>query len=518
MLRSQSLEKIIKIALILIIGINLFFSIWYVLHGDIFFHTDIARDFLLLDDLAKRGIVLIGPRSSGPVGFYHGPLWMYLNYPAFLIGQGNPVIVGWFWVALQTAFLIGSYVVGKKLFSTKVGLIFTALLSLFPSVPDPVKSWLNGYYNPFGAMFLMPFYFYSLVTYTNRKTVKWLVVTLLLNGFMVQFQVAFGIPLLILTTLFVFRSIWKYKHYKHLVAFLILLIPFSTYIVFDLRHNFSHIRAIANLTNDPYKDKIPLLEIIKQRLGMMNMTGMHFFREPHDVFGILYAYAIAFGTYIALKSKTIKDKTPYQVAIYLYVGYFVLSCLHNGWLMYYYWMPLFPLVFLIFASLSSILPKQLYYGLLAFTVVWNIGMSFRYIKQSDGFIGKNQESWKFESSVAETIFKDARKNEFGFFIYTPDIFAYSTKYPFVYHQHRYPETKMNIYQRLPLTYLVIAPAPSDKPWMTGDWWKANKIGIKKSPSKTWQFENGFVIERFDLDEKDLQTPIDQNLNDWIYFR
>ncbi len=120
--------------------------------------------------------------------------------------------------------------------------------------------------------------------------------------------------------------------------------------------------------------------------------------------------------------------------------------------------------------------------------------------------------------MVETIFKDAGSREFGFFIYTPDIFAYSTKYPFVYHQRKNPNAKMAIYERKPLTYLVIAPPPSEKPWLTGDWWKSNKIGIKKAPDRIWQFDNGYRVEKFTLNEKDLARPMDQNLNDWIYFR
>jgi len=123
-------NSLIKIFLLLIIGINIFFLIWYLINGDLYFHTDIARDFLLLDDLAKRKLVLIGPRSSGLFGFYHGPLWMYLNLPAFLLGKGNPIVVGWFWILLFILFLSSSYFVAKRMFNKKVALVFTTFLSI----------------------------------------------------------------------------------------------------------------------------------------------------------------------------------------------------------------------------------------------------------------------------------------------------------------------------------------------------------------------------------------------------
>jgi len=511
-------DKLLKGFLVLIILVNVFFLVWYLLHGDIFFHTDIARDFLLLDDLAKRKLVLIGPRSSGPGGFYHGPLWMYLNYPAFLLGNGNPIVVGWFWVLLFVAFLASSYYVAKRMFNGKVALIFVTLLSLFPGIPYIQHGEMNGFYNPFGAMFLMPLFFYFITLYVKQKKAVFLTMALLINGLMFQFQVAFGGPLLLLTSSIALYLIVREKKWLHLTSFFILLIPFSTYIAFDLRHNFSHMNAILNINNKPDAVYIPIIERLKQRWGMLNTTGLHFFREPNETFNLPFAYVVAFGIYFALKSKKTSNKIPYIVGLIIYIGYFLLSCIHNGWLMYYYWMPIYPLVFLVFSSLESLLNKIIFYSLLFVCLLSNIFMSFYHMGESNSFIGKNDSSWKFQSSLAQTVFNDAKGKEFGFFIYTPDIFAYSTKYPFVYHERKNPQTKMYIYERKPLTYLIIAPPPKEKPWMTGNWWKENKIGIRKKPDKVFPFENGYVIERYQLTEKDMKIPTDQNLNDWIYFR
>jgi len=511
-------NNLITFSLLLIIGINIFFLIWYLINGDLYFHTDIARDFLLLDDLAKRKFVLIGPRSSGLFGFYHGPLWMYLNFPAFLLGKGNPIVVGWFWILLFIIFLLSSYFIAKRMFNEKVALIFTTLLSIFPGIPLINRGEMNGFYNPFGAMFLMPVFFYFITTYVKHKKAILLTTALFINGLMFQFQVAFGGPVLLITSSIAFYYIIKEKKWLYLLTFLILLIPFSTYILFDLRHNFSHLNAILNMNNKPDAVLIPILDRIRQRWGMLNTNSLHFFREPYEIFNLFFAYVIAFGFYIILKSKKITNKIPYVVGLIIYFGYFLLSCLHNGWLMYYYWIPIYPLVFLLFSSLESVINKKIFYSLVFICVFSNIIISFNNFQQSKLIIGKGDSNWKFQSSIAKTVFDDANGKDFGFFIYTPDIFAYSTKYPFAYYQRINPQTKMYIYERKPLTYLVIAPPPKEKPWMTGDWWKANKIGIKKTPDRIFTFENGYVVERFHLTEKDMKIPYDQNLNDWIYFR
>lgn len=507
----------LKALLLAVIFINVFFSVWYVIHGDIYFHTDIARDFLLLDDLAKRKIVLIGPRSSNAMGLYHGPLWMYLNFPAFLIGRGNPVAVGWFWVVLNIAFLATSYIIARRLFNSKVALIFTALLSLFPSLPNPERGWLNAFYNPHGALFLMPFFFYSLYCYLKTARVKWLLLTLLLNGCIFQFQLAFGGPLLILTGVLIFYSVFKKRKFSHLLSFAVLLIPFSTYILFDLRHDFSHVKAVLYLVTHS-RDHIPLLDIVRQRFEMIGRDGLHFFREPYTTFGLAYAAAMIFGLYTVYKSKSVKDKLPYILGIIIYFGFFALSCLYNGWLMYYYWMPIYPVPLLIFASLEPHLPKKVFYPLLFASLLFNIGLSFNLLNNSKNYIGKVRDDWKFQSSIARKVFADANGHEFGFYIYSPDIFAYETKYPFAYYSRINPQVSMHIYERMPLTYIVMAPPPKEKPWMTGNWWLKNKVGIVKQPDSTYTYANGYKIMKFTLNKQDLEIPTDPNLNDWIYFR
>ena len=69
--------------------------------GTINFHVDVARDFLVIRDIVQNHkITLIGPRSGGIPGVFHGPLWLYLNIPSYLVGHGDPVIVGYGWFVM----------------------------------------------------------------------------------------------------------------------------------------------------------------------------------------------------------------------------------------------------------------------------------------------------------------------------------------------------------------------------------------------------------------------------------
>ena len=103
-LERTFLKKILLILFGLLVLANLFLAAWHFLHQDLVFSADIARDFSLFREIDRKKIILIGPRSSVS-GLFHGPLWLYLNYPAYLIGQGNPVVVGWLQIALELSFL-----------------------------------------------------------------------------------------------------------------------------------------------------------------------------------------------------------------------------------------------------------------------------------------------------------------------------------------------------------------------------------------------------------------------------
>ena len=97
------MKIVLYVILLLIVLYNLNLSSILVRNGEVNFFNDIARDFLLLQELDQKKIVLIGPRSSTN-GLFHGPLWTYINYPAYVLGNGNPVVVACFGFSLSVSF------------------------------------------------------------------------------------------------------------------------------------------------------------------------------------------------------------------------------------------------------------------------------------------------------------------------------------------------------------------------------------------------------------------------------
>src|SRR3989344_1542324 len=109
------MKLLLYLILLLITLFNIYLSSSLVRHGEVNFFNDVARDFLLLQEVDYKKIVLIGPRSSTN-NLFHGPLWTYINYPAYLLGDGNPVIVAWFWIVLGCMFLLSGFYMTRKLF------------------------------------------------------------------------------------------------------------------------------------------------------------------------------------------------------------------------------------------------------------------------------------------------------------------------------------------------------------------------------------------------------------------
>ena len=203
---TEMIKKIIKTIFFILIISNIILASRWVFDGNIFFHTDIARDFLLMEDIVdNNNLTLIGPRSGAIPGLFHGPLWLYSNIPAFVLGQGDPVVVGWFWVFFYTLSVYIAYLIGNKMFGETEGLLSALLLSVVTVLQ------VRSLFNPYGALLLFPLFFYVLTVYLRKKDIKILLLSLFLVGLIIQFQMAFGVPILILSFFYLLYFFFKNK-------------------------------------------------------------------------------------------------------------------------------------------------------------------------------------------------------------------------------------------------------------------------------------------------------------------
>lgn len=499
---------------VIIILYNLYLCATAVLHGDVGFNTDLARDFLLLEDIVKNHTVpLIGPRSGGIPGVFHGPLWMYLNLPAFILGHGNPVIVGWFWVGLVGLLTGLTGFVGTKLYGKTIG-IFSAILISAVSVGTT-----SSLFNPFGAVLVFPLFFYFLFQYLTQKKMLHLVAALFSAGLLIQFQVAFGMPILILSTLLVLFTIVKNKTLAHLTAFLVLLLPLSTYIVFDLRHNFLEGKALLTYIagkSGAVDNFTPNAMLTNRVEGFISTLAT--IPSPNTLLTILILTLFAFLLYKGIKNKTTSQGKSTLLFFYLFFGYWIFAFLFKGVIWNYYTWPFLPLTVLLISSGWKVIPKYLFivfYAVILFSV-WQQGFSYKEMLTKH-YIGRDSGSWLFNYELAQKVYAQ-KDSSFGYYIFSPDQYGYSPRYAMNYLSSKYPVVQVFPYQKQAITYLLISPPGGKNNSIGGQWWKVHKVNIMKKPEKTISFENGFKIEKYVLSEKEKAIPSDPNLIDSLIFR
>lgn len=483
---------------------------WYVFNGEIIFSSDIARDFLLFSEIAQKKIILIGPKSS-VMGLFHGPAWLYLNYPAYFLGNGNPLIVGLFWILLTFLFVYSCYFVGKKLFNENTSYLFALMTSVY------MFFHVGQYFNPIGALFLIPINFYLFIKYFEKFQLKYLILYVLISGLIIQFELAIGIPFFILSVIYLIFKLIKSKHKKHIFALFLIVIPLFNYIAFDLRHEFlltnSLIRYLSPESGDPVKYNY--LYMLYDR-GKLMLTNVEILRaDPYYRNALM---GLIFIVFLLIQLKNNKYRNTYFLFLYFYIGFFLLTLINKGPILYFYFFPLFPLVFLIFSSFITSKYSKVF--LIIFFIVYSLNVfsvSRDIYDYNKSYLGKSEVSWKFLSTMSGNLYLGKEKS-FGYFVYTPDIIAYGPKYALFYEEKLHKDKQAFYFEKKPVTYIVVAPPAKNNPYLSYEWWKTQRLNIKTKPVLTINFPNGYKIEKYELDEKQVNEPFDKGIDPGLSFR
>lgn len=495
-----------------IIGIFISFLsyFWYILNGEVTFSSDIARDFLLFDEITQKHIVLIGPKSS-VMGLFHGPAWLYLNYPAYFLSNGNPIALGLFWILLTFLFVYSCYFVGKKLFNQNTGYLFALMTSVY------MFFHVHEYFNPIGAMMLIPINFYLFIKYFEKFQIKYLAAYVLISGLIIQFELAIGIPFFILATIYLIFRLIKSEHKKHIFALFLIIIPLLNYVAFDLRHEFlltnSLVRYLSPESGDSVKYSYPYMLYDRSKLMITNVEILR-----ADPFYRNALMGLIFIIFLLIQLRSEKYKNTYLLFLYFYIGFFLLTLINKGPILYFYFFPLFPLVFLIFSSFITSKYSKIF--LVIFFAVYALNMLtiFRDIQDyKKNSLGKSELSWKFLSNMSGNLYK-GKEASFGYFIYTPDIIAYGPKYVLFYEEKLHKDKQAFYFEKKPVTYIVIAPPAENNPYLSYEWWKTKRLNIKSKPVLTINFENGYKIEKYNLDKKEVNEPFDRGIDPGLSFR
>ena len=505
------LRRAFKIFLFLLILFSLYLSAYPVLHGDIGYNTDIARDFLILQDAVNtHKLPLIGPRTGGVDGLFHGPLWPWINLPVFVLSHGNPIATGWFWIFLICSSVFVTYYVGKKLFNEYVGFLSGLMMSLMS------VAYSSSLLNPFGAILFSPLFFYFFYQYIKKGKPKSLLLAFFTTGLLIQFEVAFGGPILILSLIYLLVFLYKKKKLRHLLSLFILIVPLSTYILFDLRHGFLQLRSIfMHIGSQTGSGKIPLSSFVQNRVdGLINSILL----IPYAPFILTLSILLLF-CYLMIKSykdKKLKNREFYLLFGYFYLGYWPLSFYLNGYVLGFHVFPFIPVAIIILCSSYLLIRKEIFATIFLFVLYFNLVPAQNKVNAFPAESGSSAASWKFNYQLAKTVFQDAN-SDFGFYVLTPDEWGYGPRYALVYAGKAYsgktaePNTKKHI------TYVIMAP-PINGMNNNGQWWIKNRVRIDKAPESVINYVNEYRVEKFILTNDEIKIPSDPNLVNGLFFR
>lgn len=500
------MQRWLKIIFFFAIAFNIFLASWYFLHGDLYFHSDIARDFMLLHELEVKKIILIGART-GAAGVYHGVFWYYLMFPAYFLSGGNPVAVGWFWIFLVVLFLLGGFQVAKRLFNEKTAYLYTLLISTFVIFLTRALTHTDG------TWLLSPFFFYFFVKYNQTQKARYLAISVLLCGLLIHLELVVGIPIFLLSLIWVFFLQFKKKP-VHLLTFILILLPLSTYIFFELRHNFFQLRSLLSYIGQGRHQGEGLGNILVNRIDYMTTSAAQFIQN-NQVNKIIFVF------FAAILAKTIilgKSRPIYLMFLYFFLGFLAASLLSPFYLLRHHFLAFIPVVFMIFASLSASRYGRFLLPLLFLSLVFNELAAVNFVKSSQDFIGKDKNSWKLLNKISNDVFEKSQ-GEFGYFVNSPDLLGYAPKYAMIYAQKNHPGNKAFYFTKKHITYVVTAPLPSKSPVvLPADVWPESAINLTNKPTSQVTYPNGYKVFRFQLSAEDVAAPFNKDLDTGLLYR
>jgi hypothetical protein len=517
--------------LFLILSLAFLLGARMILAGDFFYLFDQARDSLLTQSIVQtHSLALIGTHS-GLGGFFHGPLWLYMLAPIYILGKGNPFTFTYFYISLQLFTVFAAYLIGSKLYGNKGGLLISLLIALSPVTWSNVSNTIGVNVEP--LVFLGLFYF--LVKFIRGEKNAFIFAAFL-AGLTLQFETALPLILMPLMVIAFFFNKKSIKDLRLIVLSLIsLILSLSSFILFDLRHKFLMTSAvISSLTaNGPkgkeyldFKDRIPshfnsLLGAYKSVLFNENILLV-----------LLFVAILFFGAFLFLKTKNKHRKEFFFLLLFpilayvLFMGYaypifgpYVLGLVVPVALAFYLaiceaWKKFFGKVLVV-----------LFFALTFLSVAGYIQNQYLTKYQFDSSAG----TYKNQLAMVEWIYRDAESNanargtisaegtgsrRFGYFVYSTSTYTHGPDYLIAWygksHQSTVFESKKHI-----ITYLILYPH-MDGDNNAYDFWKKNVLHTQGKVTESKIFPSGITVEKLLIENP--EPLVDPNYYQGLLFR
>lgn len=496
------------------------------LKGDFLYLIDQARDLLLVKEIAvNHDMPLIGARS-GLGGIFHGPLWLFMLVPTFILSGGDPyftLVPVILFISLLTV-LIG-ILVGWKLYGMKYGLLCGLFLSISQTSLASVANFSNAHVMP--LIFLL--FLFSIILYMRGKE-QFFILSIFLIGIGIHFEVAFAVFLFPITLLAMAfrRNIPKLK--TLIVSLLVLGVSLANYILFELKNGFLMSKAATKLISgnsevikgyEKYAD-------VTFRIGDRIRSFIDSFYAPlftQSSLGGILIFTILIGAIVLLgisyqKKKLANYHKEYIFILLIPLVIFSLFIIYPHPIWSHYILPLYISSVLAFVLALKIFITSLAKGSLLSVLTISVivlpaltWVGTTYFSGSKVMV-PNSGMYKDQEKVAEWIFNDAGEEKFGYLVYTPRVLTYQMDYLMWWKGSQRQNTNY-INNKFALTYLILTP-PDEGDDKAHTFWKENVIYTKGKVIKRQKFPNGMVVEKTLISEE--EPEVDPNYLRGIIFR
>jgi hypothetical protein len=281
-----------------------------------------------------------------------------------------------------------------------------------------------------------------------------------------------------------------------------------------VRHGFNITKALLNLGGSS-KFLIPFHSWIQNRVG--NAITMQLFTGNNDTLALALFLLIMFFTILEIKNKS-KQKNFFLLLLFYYYGYIILSYFNKGIMLIDYLYLLVPLSVIWLCALIKGSYKIIFIPVIVILIYLGFNNANNYLVSSQQtFMNKSADSWISLKTVATYVINEQKGKEFGYYVYSPDAYAYQQRYAMIY-AFSNAHAKDFEYVKKPTTYLIISPRPADKPYMGQDWWIINEARISNLPTQTKYFPSGYIVEKFSLTSAEQKIAHDPNIELGLHFR
>lgn len=456
---------------------------------------DQGRDFLKAEEIIRdKNITFIGP-TTGIQGVHHGAWWYYILALFYLIFNGWPIGFYYGLFILSTIAIILFYFFVKRKFGWKSSLLFLLIITTGDFFVRLAFFTSNNTLSPLFVLLLI----YSIYQFFKTESNKYLFLISFSLGFIFEFEVAFGIFMIIsflITSLF-FKSLRNnYLNFKKLPFFVSgFIIPLIPRLLFEVKNNFIQTKAFINFYIHPTStNQQSFLSTLIERAQIFFRYYFQLIPKENIYFGILL---FLFFIYLLIKSiKKIKqnEKKPILFFSLLILVIFLVSLLsRNNFFWDYYldgvqFIILFILILIFNLNNQLKLAKDILLGVFLLTVL----ISFK------GLSNKNIPlvGLRADNKIVSYFVENSRNKYFCLRIYTPPVIPYTYYYLFSYyarHQKiKYPRQEFTNNQ----CYFIFDKEPYQ---FRVDKWREENIPKEAKLTTVQKIENGTTIESWSLD-------------------